>query len=361
MLNSFGQILSLASSFLFPTSQAPGWNLGCAINLAAGLLAGTLAGVLSTYYVHHRHSSNSSVVCRLGSSGCGRNIITDTRTMRRAVGISSLERTSATSASYDTLSDSLTAATLTNLQSQLSTFQSALKAFALKHGHRIRSDPEFRTAFSSMCAELGVDPLCGGRKGFWDWVGIGDWTFELAVQVVDVCLATRDRNGGLVEIGDLLTSVRGLRKLPNPGDQSGPDSDTKDRKTSSKTKTRLSELLEGEVSEADIGRAIKALEPLGSGYKIISVGQQKFVRSVPAELDSDSVAVFDAILSTSNPTRGFTTHKDLARRTGWSLDRTSDAIEKAMMTDAMLWVDQQALSDDQFYAPALFVFESSVS
>lgn len=211
-----------------------------------------------------------------------------------------------------------------------------------------------------MCAELGVDPLCGGRKGLWDWVGIGDWTFELAVQVVDVCLATRERNGGLVEMENLITSVRGLRSLPVSKDSvTTPESSGK-RIAQSKTKTKLSELFESEVSEADIARAIKALEPLGSGYKIITVGSKKFVRSVPAELDSDSLAVFDAILSNST-SQGFTTHKDLTQSTGWSVERTRDAIEKAVMTDGMLWVDEQGPGDDRFYAPALFVFETSIS
>lgn len=282
--------------------------------------------------------------------------------MRRAVGISSLERTTATTASYSTLSDALTATSLTNLQSQLSTFQVALKAFALKHGHRIRSDPEFRVTFSAMCAELGVDPLSGGRKGLWDWVGIGDWTYELAVQVVDVCLATRERNGGLLEMGDLLSSVRSLRKLPptaGPNERTLNNSEAfsaRGAPQARKKKNKLTELLEGEVTEADISRAIKALEPLGSGYKIITVGQKKFVRSVPSELDSDSLEVLDSILS--NPDgHGFTTHKDLARRTGWTVERTRDAIEKAMMTDGMIWVDSQASRDDRFYAPAFFVFE----
>ncbi|EGG08872.1 uncharacterized protein MELLADRAFT_61660 [Melampsora larici-populina 98AG31] len=282
--------------------------------------------------------------------------------MRRAVGISSLERTSATSASYSTLSESLSAATLTNLQAQLSTFQAALKAFALKHGHRIRSEPEFRATFSRMCAELGVDPLCGGRKGLWDWVGIGDWTFELAVQVVDICLATRDRNGGLVGMEDLIHSLRSLRSLPSQAplteDRSEPDSTTK-KKIQTK-KNKLTELLEGEVSESDVARAIKALEPLGSGYKIINIGEKKFVRSVPVELDSDSLEVFDSILSRPDD-RGYTTHADLAKATRWTVDRTRNAIEKAMMTDAMLWVDEQAPEGDRFYAPALFVFEISIS
>lgn len=38
-----------------------------------------------------------------------------------------------------------------------------------------------------MCASIGVDPLTSG-KGFWSVLGIGDFYYELAVQIVEVCL-----------------------------------------------------------------------------------------------------------------------------------------------------------------------------
>lgn len=38
-----------------------------------------------------------------------------------------------------------------------------------------------------MCASIGVDPLSSG-KGFWSVLGIGDFYYELAVQIVEVCI-----------------------------------------------------------------------------------------------------------------------------------------------------------------------------
>ena len=38
-----------------------------------------------------------------------------------------------------------------------------------------------------MCASVGVDPLASG-KGFWaEKLGVGDFYYELAVQIVEVC------------------------------------------------------------------------------------------------------------------------------------------------------------------------------
>ncbi len=49
-----------------------------------------------------------------------------------------------------------------------------------------RRDPEFRARFHQMCANIGVDPLAS-NKGVWaKTLGIGDFYYELGVQVVGV-------------------------------------------------------------------------------------------------------------------------------------------------------------------------------
>ncbi|KZV98263.1 MFS general substrate transporter [Exidia glandulosa HHB12029] len=50
MLNSVGQCLSIAASFLFPSSEGPGWKKGFGTNLALNLLAVVLALGLSAYF-----------------------------------------------------------------------------------------------------------------------------------------------------------------------------------------------------------------------------------------------------------------------------------------------------------------------
>lgn len=124
---------------------------------------------------------------------------------------------------------------------QMETFKVNLEEFAAKHKDDIRKDPEFRVSFQEMCASIGVDPLacksvclsvtsfCKGHslgllvplsvcyicfhiytrvlicivfvasKGFWaEMLGVGDFYYELGVQIVEVCMATNHRNGGKV-------------------------------------------------------------------------------------------------------------------------------------------------------------------
>ena len=54
-----------------------------------------------------------------------------------------------------------------------------------------------------MCASIGVDPLASG-KGFWsEMLGVGDFYYELGVQIVEVAMASSHRTGGLMELGEL--------------------------------------------------------------------------------------------------------------------------------------------------------------
>ena len=72
----------------------------------------------------------------------------------------------------------------------------------------IRQDPVFRAQFHTMCANIGVDPLAS-NKGMWaQLLGFGDFYYELGVQIVEACLATRAYNGGFMELGALRNAVQ---------------------------------------------------------------------------------------------------------------------------------------------------------
>jgi ESCRT-II complex subunit VPS22 len=62
-----------------------------------------------------------------------------------------------------------------------------------------------------------VFALCAANKGFWaEVLGVGDFYYELAVQVVEICLRTRASNGGLIyvrEMRDRLQQIRTQQKL----------------------------------------------------------------------------------------------------------------------------------------------------
>lgn len=202
-----------------------------------------------------------------------------------------------------------------------------------------------------MCRELGVDPLgSGGKKaGMWDsFLGVGDWTYALAVQVVDVCLASRERNGGLIEVDEV---VRGVSRL-----RSGPAARTKGKQVQQEVDS------DAAVTAQDVIRAIDALKPLGCGYTVITAGNKQMIRCVAAELDTDSLSLLQAA---SEGGQGFVTVSTLRSSTatsrqggqqGWTAQRAMNAIEKALMTEGMVWLDDQESGEMRYWLPSLFDF-----
>lgn len=104
---------------------------------------------------------------------------------------------------------------LAQLSEQLSIFTARLEEFAQRYREEIRRNPQFRRQFQEMCASVGVDPLActsilafaatncaqcccyAASKGFWaSKLGVGDFYYELAVQIIEVCLSTSHINGG---------------------------------------------------------------------------------------------------------------------------------------------------------------------
>ncbi|KAI9029260.1 EAP30/Vps36 family-domain-containing protein [Hyaloraphidium curvatum] len=172
--------------------------------------------------------------------------------------------------------------------------------------------------FQKMCNQIGVDPLAS-TKGFWsDLLGIGDFYFELGIQVAECCLRTRDRNGGLIDLEELKRLVE-------------------------KSRGRAAQ----EITEDDIVRAIKSLQPLGSGFEILTLGSRRVVSSVPRELNVDHSAVLNAAQAAG----GFVTMDAMLAR-GWARERAEAALE-GMVREGICWVDLQA-APTEWWIPGFF-------
>lgn len=233
--------------------------------------------------------------------------------MRRlgGVGIAAFDRQQLSQRSFAELSSELSQAQVDALHAQLDQFRNALIRFASTHRDSIRRDPTFRHAFQQMCAKIGVDPLAGPRKGGWwaEILNLGDWQYELGVQVVDICVSTRERNGGLIAMDELVRMVSKLRGLAG-----------------------------GVVTEEDVIRSIKTLKPLGAGYEIIDVGGgKKMVRSIPKQLDEDQAIV----LAIAHQEGGRVSVEMLQSRRGWTEERATKVLENMLLHDGICWVDEQ--------------------
>lgn len=229
---------------------------------------------------------------------------------RRGVGLAAFDRQEQSNRSFAELSSALSKSQVEHLHAQLDQFRTALSRFASTHRDTIKNDPSFRHAFQQMCSSIGVDPLAGPRKGGWwaELFGLGDWQYELGVQIVDVCVSTRERNGGMIEMSELIRLITKLR---------GVMGDT--------------------ITEDDITRSIATLQPLRAGYHVIDVGGRKMIRSVVKELDEDQAVV----LVLAREEGGKVVEEKLVREKGWTRERARAALENMLLRDGLCWLDDQ--------------------
>lgn len=119
------------------------------------------------------------------------------------------------------------------------------------------------SSVSEMCAAIGVDPLASG-KGFWSVLGMGDFYYELSVQVVEVCMAYANQCGGLMELDELRQRLMKARASAQ----------------------------KGTISNEDIIMAAKKLKIFGNGFTVYSIGKGRYmVQSIPGELSLDETSV----------------------------------------------------------------------
>ncbi|KAJ3049438.1 ESCRT-II subunit protein snf8 [Rhizophlyctis rosea] len=237
---------------------------------------------------------------------------------RRRAGIHGLQQQARHQEEFQKAGEALAAQQLEQLKNQLELFKTNLEDFARKYRKDIKRDPEFRKHFQRMCSNIGVDPLAS-NKGFWsELLGVGDFYYELGVQIAEICLATRERNGGLIEITELKTHLERMR---------GRNAQ--------------------EISEDDILRSIKNLKPLGNGFDIITIGNRKLVQSVPRELNSDFSCVLDLAQRA-----GFVRISDLKAKLGWDTERASHTLDN-LLKDGICWIDLQA-SEPEYWVSSFF-------
>ena len=249
---------------------------------------------------------------------------------RRGVGMSALSNAAISSDQYARHGQQLRSNHADALANQLSVFQAALHNFSLTHAKDIRSNPTFRAEFARMCHAIGVDPLAGsnvkgaagGKGSAWAKMlgsSVNDFYFELAVRVVELCRETRSENGGMIAVSEVKKRIESGRGLVGGG---------------------------MEVTEDDILRALESLEPLGGMFKVTSLGSgNKFIRSVPKELNPDQAKVLEVI-----QVLGYVSVSMLRANLGWERARAI-AVMDDLVADSLVWIDSQA-DEPEFWSPA---------
>ena len=243
--------------------------------------------------------------------------------MRRKAGVGAILKQKLEQEKYKDKSTEIQESQFEQMTKQMEMFRTNLEEFASKHKSEIKKNAQFRRQFTEMCASIGVDPLASG-KGFWSVLGIGDFYYELAVQIVEVCMATNYKTGGLISLDELrnrLVQARGRRKEHQ------------------------------EITNEDLLAAAKKLRIFGNGFSVVPIGGgQHLVQSIPGELSMDHTAVLQQASQSGN---AFTSISTLQGELHWEKDRAQKALEH-MVKLGLAWLDEQDEQETLYWFPSLF-------
>lgn len=240
---------------------------------------------------------------------------------RRPIGIGALQRDKERLELYQQKGSSLAKEELTKLQSQMKEFKTHLEKFAQKHRSDIKKNGEFRRYFQQMCATTGVDPLKSSTNYWVKLLGIGDFYFELAIQINEVFIATSNQNGGIMRIEELYSKVLASR--------------------SSKSDS---------ITHEDILEGIKKLKVLGANIKILPTKNSYIIHATPQELNSDQTDV----VQLANQNNGCISKSLVASSCQWSSDRVDKVLDELLMEN-LVWIDLQDKSGEPLYwVPFMF-------
>jgi len=227
--------------------------------------------------------------------------------------------------------EEMKAVSLSSAMETVKKLEIKLTDFAKKHKKEIQTDPAFRKKFLEMCAPLGVDPL-SSEKGFWkNMLGIGEFYYELAVKVAEVCLASRSRNGGIISVSEVKNILKNRKTKFRFAESEG----LKDKRHHDETK----------YSSEDIIISISKLAKLGNGFRTVQVGKSTMIVSVPTELDNDHMEV----MKIAQDHQGHVTIDCIKNATiTWNDDRIQRALD-LLLSKGMSWLDVQKNGGEVIY------------
>ncbi|CAH0482241.1 unnamed protein product [Peronospora belbahrii] len=213
---------------------------------------------------------------------------------RRGVGIGAVRKKQEQNKQFTEVGEQIVEANLSHVSSQLELFRTNLQEFAVKYKNNIKKDPNFRRSFQVMCAKIGVDPLAS-KKGFWsELLDVGDFYYELAVQIIE-------KRGPAMQI----------------------------------------------VTDDDVKRAVKNLSVLGEGFQLLDMEERTMIVTVPFVLSED----YSIILALAQTTGGMVNASILARELQWDKKRSMLALN-VLLREGMTWLDEQT-SEPSYFFPSI--------
>ena len=205
--------------------------------------------------------------------------------MRGGMGMGNVHMQKKMQENYAKIGEQFEKESLIKLKAQLDSFSSNLEAFAMKYKDEIKYNPDFREKFSIMCQELGVDPL--SSTTIWNKnLNLTEFYYNLAIQIITIAIALRDKKGALLEINELKGYLTAHRKS-------------------------------NDISNMDIQKAVESVSELKCGFQIIEIKNSKAILTIPMQLSNDT----NLIIEIASGNKGCVGYSVIYEKSGMSKNR----------------------------------------
>lgn len=246
--------------------------------------------------------------------------------MRRNIGVSHVRNQQLKTQLYQEKGNELNEMKMEHVVETVEKFKTQIAEFARKHKSEISRNSEFRAKFYLMCSKVGIDPLAS-NKGMWaELLGAGNFYYELGIQIVTIGISTRQTNGGLLRLDDLLRRLEATRG-----------------------RMKIGGTTSGSISVEDVRKAVEKLRVLGTSYAMCKVGGEDALLTVPVEVSSDHLSALDACGSAALMGGRKVSEAGLAAALRWDAGRARRALN-FLHLEGFCWFDEV---DSTYYFPSL--------
>ncbi|KAI5956418.1 dot2 [Candida jiufengensis] len=213
------------------------------------------------------------------------------------------------------------------LSTQLQILRSVLINFINENGEEIQKNPEFRSKFNELSQSIGMDPLdvlIYSNSTTNQKENYNNFLIGLSIKIVEVCQETRDLNGGLINLNELISILK------------------------MSFESTISKDLNLKIELKDIEKSITKLKSMGKNYEIITINNIKWLKFSSIEnLSNDQIKIYELCGFMG----GFVTHRLIKDNFGWDGIRCKNVIDEMIM-NGLLWVDSQGGEEWQYWEPS---------
>ena len=285
-------------------------------------------------------------------------------TTARTTNTTTTTTTTTSSSLVQRKADEIKAMSLQNAITTLELLEVKLTEFARTHQNEIKNDPIFRHRFLQMCAPLGIDVLASSKQptNLFHSLFFGgansdhnknEFYYELAVKCAEVCLATQNRNGGIMSLQEIQSILQHRKTKMRVASAAvvvlTTTNSNNNKKNNNKTLSPPPPTLD------DIRIAIEQLRVLGGGFRTVQLPASTsstedatststtttMVISVPTELDHDHMQLLSIAQQQQEIHEGSCglTIEQLQRQTQWNSPARVQRAMDLLLQEGMAWID----------------------